>query len=734
MHSFLFNELKVATELLVDGHSTETNYREKAVHPSLCPVLIFLSRLKPSSLASEIGDDLDPFLFMPFIRKCSTQCNMRVRILASRALTGLVSNEKLPAVLINIATELPYSNATEHPSFNLIHGILLQLGNLIDINCRNLSDSAKKDQILIDLIKVLAKCSWIGNPRLCPCPVLNTSFLKVLHHMLSIARTCDAAESFVAIRNLLLELTTQCLELDASCGLPFYDPTTAELREQASTSYLSCFVRVGDEGSSSSDLLETLIRILSDSAYEARLAALKWLLKYLTSMEPKNDGLIAKWAKMNLHSKLMGLLASEDHHKCRCYILRIFFAWNSMQFKRSGCDSAVFVGSMDCKSLLQVWDTLVSVYNSSRHIKTRETIICCLGVSVKPFVERLTSFVVDDTKPREMWVCLYRCVCFVCDVIKQHSSPSEPGNMRKAAADSMIASGLLEQAELIGPFVSGHNRTPSEESSSSFEPKECVNSYGRCILSMWFTCIRLLEDEDDEIRNQLALDLQKCFCSRKWNDGVDKVIEMSFDHLSSVFGHWVDYFDWLARWVSDMSTSDGFPEDNLVKRVFDKEIDNHHEEKLLICQLCCFHMEKLSKSSICWISDGWDYLYGWRFRFRNQLVSFSKKYVGKERNSDWLGGVGNHKDMFLPLYANLLGLYVFSCCLLLREDLDSDLAEQLLLEAVEVGESVSPLLKNPLIQNLYYLVVTIHQEKVGANVGSQFRAPSDGFHPYFLLQ
>lgn len=87
MHQFLFKELEVATELLDDmltGRS-ESNLLS-VVHPSLCPMLILLSRLKPSPMASETGDDLDPFLFMPFIRKCSIQSNLCIRILASRAL------------------------------------------------------------------------------------------------------------------------------------------------------------------------------------------------------------------------------------------------------------------------------------------------------------------------------------------------------------------------------------------------------------------------------------------------------------------------------------------------------------------------------------------------------------------------------------------------------------------------------------------------------------------------
>ncbi|GKA74705.1 hypothetical protein Tco_0781007 [Tanacetum coccineum] len=77
LHPFLYSELKIATELLTNGSSEHVGSNlAKAVHPGLCPMLILISRLRPSIIASESEDLLDPFLLMPFIRKCSTQSNL----------------------------------------------------------------------------------------------------------------------------------------------------------------------------------------------------------------------------------------------------------------------------------------------------------------------------------------------------------------------------------------------------------------------------------------------------------------------------------------------------------------------------------------------------------------------------------------------------------------------------------------------------------------------------------
>lgn len=809
LHTFVFNELKVATEFLGDVSSGHSEFDlANVVHPSLCPLLILLSRLKPSTIASESGDDLDPFLFMPFIRRCSTQSNLRVRILASRALTGLVSNEKLPIVLHNIASELPFVEnqltespvssislhmalSSQHASLNSIHGILLQLSSLLDMNCRDLADFSKKDQILGDLIQVLVTRSWIASPRWCPCPILNASFLRVLDHMLSIARTFSMSKFFYAIRNLLLESSTECLDVEASYGLSYYDPTIAELREQAAISYFSCVFQASKEAAEEfqmpgrcptldsqllkipemenafAGLQERLIRSLSDTSYEVRLATLKWLLKFVKAIESGSEvhdlsssetRIIKNWTKTNLHETMMKLLDLEKNNRCTYYILRILFAFNLLQFQKLGdekCTHAFYIGGMDCDSLFQFWDKLISLYKLTRHSKTRETLICCMGVCVKQFAGLFMSIVGlrnstehFQSDKLERLAHLYDCIFFFTSLIKQHSASSEPVNMRKAAAESMIASGLLEQAVLIGSSVL-NNQIPCKDSRSPFEPNEAVNMYAHQLLEIWFNCIQLLEDEDDGIRERLAMDVQKCFtleryggCSHsgKVPNQVDKVIALCFDHLSSIFGHWIEYLDYLSQWVLNAANY-VVPKGDLVRRVFDKEIDNHHEEKLLINQICCSHLEKLpvSKSWAIKLSgkEGMrNYLHNCRHRFCHQLMSFAKDHVERQGGVDWIGGVGNHKDAFLPLYANLLGFYALSNIILNEKAGDG---MPLLSDVVELGRTITPFLTNPLIYNLYLLVVKLHEKNVGSipdHLIPEFRDDCiwDGFEPYFLLR
>ncbi|XVE83796.1 hypothetical protein DITRI_Ditri16bG0115800 [Diplodiscus trichospermus] len=804
LHPFLSNELKVATELLGDTLSgqSESNLG-KVVHPSLCPMLILLSRLKPSTIASETGDDLDPFLFMRFIRKCSTQSNLRVRVLASRALTGLVSNEKLPTVLLNIASELPLAenkmttasaasislfpgNGAHHASFNLIHGLLLQLCSLLDLNCRNLADFTRKDQILGDLVKVLAMHSWVASPRRCPCPILNCTFLQVLDHMLTVARSCHMCKNLFAIRNLLLELSTECLDAEASYRFPYYDPTIAELRQQAAASYFSCLFQASDEVGrqnfqvperflsnsmlsqihevENTGFLERLICSLSDSSYEVRLVTLKWLLKFLKSrsgsdinyLSSSETRIINNWTKANLQATLMKLLELEKNHRCTYYILRIIFTWNLLKFQELSAeksDETLYVGALDCDSVFQLWDRLISLYNLTRHAKTQETLICCLAICVKQFIRLFSSFILtnkelkttgyDESDQTGKSAHFYECVTFYVNLIKKHSSSSDPVNMRRAAAESMLASGLLEQAEVIASSVF-NQKINSKISFSCFEQQDAVNIYAHLVLEMWFTCIKLLEDEDDGIRERLAIEIQKCLSPK--NSGtkfdtcgaptqVEMVIELSFDHLSSIFGHWIVYFEYLLQWVLDAANC-VISEGDLVRQVFDKEIDNHHEEKLLISQICCSHLLKLpiTKSWAGQLSikeEVMNYLLDWRMRFFHQLISFAMDHTGK-LGVDWIGGVGNHKDAFLPVFANLLGFYVLSNCIF---HLETKEGMHLLSDVVELGKAIDPFLRNPLISNLHSLIIRLH-EKFGATSNCLNTKDDiwDDFDPYFLIR
>lgn len=779
---FLFSELKIATELLSDGASghAESNIA-KAIHPSLYPILILLSRLKPSLISSGTDDALDPFILMPFIRRCATQSNLRVRVLASRALVGLVSNEKLHDVLIAVAHGLPHGRsrtsvtmsngdtaaATQFLSFNSIHGILLQLSSLLDNNCRVLTDTYKKDQIVGELISILSNCSWIGSTRSCPCPTLNCSYLRVLDEMLGIAKTLAVSHHATPIQNLLLKLASECLDTQGLFGMVPHDPTIFELRRQAAASYLGCLFAENLETSdvefqvpgstpgnarlskmtetdiSASVLHERIMSCISDATYEVRVAALKKLFQLVKCMKCHDDGgAVPKLAETQLQSMMMSQLAVEENPKCIYYVLKIIFSWHVMRFETMDAE-------VDLESVLSFWKRLVHLNSTVTRSKTREILICCMAISVKQFVALLRRSILVSLPTIKAGFADQKglaealsCVGSFVVLVKQISLPSEPLNMRKAAAAALVASGLLQEASSIAPLVSDN---PSEEvhivdieeiESSELDFPSVVHFYAGRILDLWFTYIQLLEDEDFELRQKLSNDVQK-YVESKGSEGnpctntvpsqVDQVIQSSFVFLSATFGHWIEYLNYLCRYVVHVAGSASSHGD-LVRRIFDKEIDNHHEEKLLICQICCCHLEKLLIPEASTNKRGIEiFLQTWRLRFVQQLKTFAKSCVESEKAADWIGGIGNHKDAFTSLYASLLGIYA------LTQDQSID-NKDYSTEFAELREIIGPFLRNPLISNLYFLVIRSHDGVSSLAEECRDCLVWDGFDPYFLLR
>jgi hypothetical protein len=127
------------------------------------------------------------------------------------------------------------------------------------------------------------------------------------------------------------------------------------------------------------------------------------------------------------------------------------------------------------------------------------------------------------------------------------------------------------------------------------------------------------------------------------------------------------------------------------------------------------------------------FLQNWRETFLNQLTSLTGGYLEKEGKNNWIGGIGNHKDVFISVYAVLLGLYALTQSGSL-EQLEDNCAIYLQ-EFSNLEGFITPFLKNPLISNLYALVKLSHErfrssDKPEDQVGSS----GSSFDPYFLIR
>ncbi|XP_022827001.1 uncharacterized protein LOC111356756 [Spodoptera litura] len=101
------------------------------LRPSLYPVLLLLARLYPSSLEGTVSN-LKLVAFVPHVMSCASSSVLKTRQLAAKAIVPLISPEMY----------IPHIESTlelvqhEHTKTNHRHGLLLQLGRLLQAGAR----------------------------------------------------------------------------------------------------------------------------------------------------------------------------------------------------------------------------------------------------------------------------------------------------------------------------------------------------------------------------------------------------------------------------------------------------------------------------------------------------------------------------------------------------------------------------------------------------------------------
>ncbi len=175
LHPFLLQQLEAAAASLESGSSSSSE-----LHPSLFPVLVLLSRLRPSRLSHLSGSSgssalaeqqLSPAPFAPLLQRCAAASTAAVRQLAASALPPLLPPDQQPAAAAELAVAVheavqaaaaPQQGAqrpASRPSFNVLHGRLLQLRALLESAADDGADAASAAALLAASARPLALCA-----------------------------------------------------------------------------------------------------------------------------------------------------------------------------------------------------------------------------------------------------------------------------------------------------------------------------------------------------------------------------------------------------------------------------------------------------------------------------------------------------------------------------------------------------------------------------------------------
>lgn len=372
---------------------------------------------------------------------------------------------------------------------------------------------------------------------------------------------------------------------------------------------------------------------LASLKYEVRCAALKQLVKLLSPLQQTHQGQQALASQLDLpelRSVLLRHLASQTHHKGvrRTLCLLSLLPPVSVDAGAAGDpgDAALF------PSMLQ----------RAQHepdASVRAFAVRCLGQLLQPVVaaaaqhpqqggEAAGGSAAAAGAPAEA-LPAQQAVDASLAVIADCSQPWQLPELRWAAVAALESSGLLA---LRPPASSGGRSGGCGRADERQLPEWLVG----VAVGAWAVAVRLLEEEDSEIRDSMTTAAAAAAsdwtagtaCSSQLQQGtVEWVLRGVFEALPARFGAQPALLRLLRAWVWALpegepdvpgaaaaggeagsgSTAAGSGSNNSGagaggnggaaepagaaegRRLFDRELDNHHEEPLLIAQVGAVH-------------------------------------------------------------------------------------------------------------------------------------------------
>ena len=189
--------------------------------------------------------------------------------------------------------------------------------------------------------------------------------------------------------------------------------------------------------------------------------------------------------------------------------------------------------------------------------------------------------------------CAAQCASLVA-LVKAGSAPERPLDVRRAAARALAHSGLLRE------FPNRANRAnPAFTGTSAHDANEpdALSPLSAACLAAWTAAFELMEDEDEETRDVAAAAAARGAGADE-DAQTEATLRLSFAVFADRFAGSRAFEDVAAFFVSggfwgdepsrgsvEKPLRDALAETKGVRRLFDREADNHHAEGLLLAQL-----------------------------------------------------------------------------------------------------------------------------------------------------
>ena len=318
------------------------------------------------------------------------------------------------------------------------------------------------------------------------------------------------------------------------------------------------------------------------------------------------------------------LLPTEKRHACRRRALEALEQWTASDvFRDEDADTDVFE---DDDLSPETWRVVLRLASAETNERVRCAATVLLGKLVGARLRRVffrrdvdeettdvraNSHAARDSAADVDASSAERCVSSLVALVKAGSAPARPLDVRRAVARALANSEILAAF----PAAEASDETLLPTNAQALSPL-CAS----CLVA-WTAAFELMEDEDEQTRDVVAV---ACASAARGdpNAHTEATLRVSFDVVARRFRNTAQFQNLVASLISggfwDDEEKDGVFEDGhgsvtsssshtsrhtthssglskplidavnetkIVRRLFDREADNHHAEGLLLAQL-----------------------------------------------------------------------------------------------------------------------------------------------------
>ncbi|PRP78880.1 hypothetical protein PROFUN_01053 [Planoprotostelium fungivorum] len=364
-------------------------------------------------------------------------------------------------------------------------------------------------------------------------------------------------------------------------------------------------------------IISLIVFLLQHSDYEVRNLALKRMKKM--SDEQLREG--------RVQDCILQMMKSETHQSCRKKLYRLCRRIRIPLIPTSSRDAS--------KDLADTWSLAMKHLNSP----AKADILSFLGYCIS------TAF--DEEGCRD---ALPRLAGEWIQLVEEYSTSDQLVDLRRAVGCS------------ISSALRYHTRPDSVTQFRGVNPN--VEPY---IVRAWLVLLSLLEDEDDQVRDEAAefvsLVQQRMSGDERsvLNVRPPQAQMMLMNLLSRHYPDSQIYRGYLTKDLTQpQDPAEVFRVLEDSRRLFEKEEDNNYEEAVIMIQLRLHHLHSLMNRDQSLENRVREMTEPFRANLKEMYTQLSMHKDAIRASAFWSNDVSFHPDFFLPLYRSAVALFTLN--------------------------------------------------------------------------